>query len=282
MQNGWRGGLIPAMIALMAVAATAQKKQEFHITVSPGSTITVINAFGPVTVHQSSNNQLLVTATPHSNKVEVDQTQNANRVEVRTHVLQKGTPAEERVDYDVQVPANVSLRIQSVDGPLSVDGFNGDLSSEGESAHVEVRNGGNGHVHVRTVEGPVVLTNLKNAHMEVTSVSGDIALTNVTGPSVVINTTKSKVKYDGDFANGGDYAIATHSGDIEITMPADASVDMSARSVSGSVQDAFQLQPEKHPVFTAVAGKSFAGVANSGQSEVKLRSFSGKITVKKK
>jgi DUF4097 and DUF4098 domain-containing protein YvlB len=171
--------------------------------------------------------------------------------------------------------------VRSSNGPLAIEDVNGDVTCEGESASVQVRNGGNGHVHVRTVEGPVKVADLKNAHIEIASVSGDISLNGVTGPSVVVNTTKGKINYTGDFDGGGDYSLSTHSGDIDVAMPTGASVDMSAKSVQGSVEDAFSLKPEAHPMFVVTQGKSFAGVANSGASSVKLRSFSGKIRVKK-
>src|SRR6185369_10209397 len=123
---------------------------------------------------------------------------------------------------------------------------NADVTCEGESAPVVVRNGGNGHVHVHTMDGPITLANLKNAHMEVVSIGGNVTLSGVTGPSVTVNTTKGKISYTGDFSGGGDYSLSSHSGDIDVTMPAGASVDMSAKSVQGTVADAYQCRPTFH------------------------------------
>jgi DUF4097 and DUF4098 domain-containing protein YvlB len=281
MRKAQRAGLAVATVTLLAASAIAQKKQEFHIPVSAGASVTILNAFGPITVRPSNNNQVSVVATPHSDKVEVDQNKNSTRLEFRTHVLQKATPEESRVDYEVQVPVNVNLTVRSSNGPIIVDHVNGDVTSEGESSPVQVRDGGNGHVHIRTVDGPVALTNLKNAHVEVASIGGDVNIVSSTGPSFSVNTTKGKITYDGDFDGGGDYSFSTHMGDIDVMMPANSSVDLWARSVNGTVQDVFQLQPEQHPSFAPSQGKSFAGTANSGASSVKLRTFSGKITVKK-
>jgi ribosomal protein S28E/S33 len=281
MRKRQHAGLAVA-VALLAVSAPAQDKKEFNAVINRGATVSISNEFGAVKVHSSSSKTLLITAVPHSAKVEVDfQNSNNNRIEARSHILQNVNPDEAQVDYDVSLPTGTNIVVRSSNGPLAIEDVNGDVTCEGESASVQVRNGGNGHVHVRTVEGPVKVADLKNAHIEIASVSGDISLNGVTGPSVVVNTTKGKINYTGDFDGGGDYSLSTHSGDIDVAMPTGASVDMSAKSVQGSVEDAFSLKPEAHPMFVVTQGKSFAGVANSGASSVKLRSFSGKIRVKK-
>lgn len=281
MRKPRRAGLAVA-VALLAASASAQNKKELSLTLNGGASVTIVNEYGSVNVQPSTGNKLLITAVPHSSKVEVDFRNNSNnRVEARSHVVQNGSPDETRVDYEVRLPAGASINVRSYNGPLTVDGVNADVTCEGESAPVVVRNGGNGHVHVHTMDGPITLNNLKNAHMEVVSIGGSVTLSGVTGPSVTINTTKGKISYTGDFSGGGDYSLSSHSGDIDVTMPAGASVDMSAKSVQGTVVDAYQLQPDVHPMFAVTQGKSFAGSANNGASSVKLRSFSGKIRVQK-
>ena len=281
MRKPQRAGLAVA-VALLAASTSAQNKKEFSSPLNVGASVIVVNEYGTINVQPATNGKLVITAVPHSSKVEVDFHNNANnRVEARSHILQNGTPDETRVDYEVRVPAGADINVRSSNGPITIDGINADVICEAESAPVVVRNGGNGHVHVHTMDGPITLTNLKNAHMEVVSIGGNVTMSGVTGPSVTINTTKGKITYAGDFSGGGDYSLSSHSGDIDVTMPAGASVDMSAKSVQGSVSDTYQLQPATHPMFAVTQGKSFAGTANSGSSSVRLRSFSGKIRVQK-
>ena len=144
-----------------------------------------------------------------------------------------------------------------------------------------VSDGGNGHVHIHTINGPVKLSNINNGHVEITSVSGDVSLTAVSGPFLSVNTTKGRISYDGNFDSGGSYSLTTHSGDIDVSLPPSASVDISARSVSGNVQNEFPFQAKAHSPFTPAQGRSFAGTSNSGSSAVQLRSFTGNIRVKK-
>ena len=60
---------------------------------------------------------MLATYTVHSAKVEVDQSSSDNkqRVELLTHALpgEKPTADEAKVDYDVTIPAGVSVNVST-------------------------------------------------------------------------------------------------------------------------------------------------------------------------
>jgi DUF4097 and DUF4098 domain-containing protein YvlB len=271
-------GLVAAVV--MATGAASAQKKEFRYTVTPGASVSVVNDSGPVTLHPSSGNQVIVSATPRSSKIEVDSRQNGNRVEVRTYFVQPAKQDEGRVDYDIQVPVDANVMVRAGNGPVRVQGINGDLNIDADTAQVEVRDS-NGHVRVRTVNGPITLTNLKDGFVEATSVGGQVTLNGVAGKMVTVNTTAGPIAFTGDCAGGGQYSMSTHSGNIDVTLPASASVDVSARSMTGSVEDGFLLQPPAHPTTAQAQGKSFAGTSNAGASSVRLRTFSGKIRVKK-
>jgi len=279
MTRATRLGLVVALATCSAFAADKQK--EFRYNAGPGASLTVVNEFGSVTVRPGAGRQVVIAATLHSDKVEVDSSQKGNRIEVHSRLLASPKSDDARVDYEIRVPADIMLSVRADDGPIRVEGVRGDLTLEGDAAEVTVQDCGNGHVHVRTVKGPIHLSNISNGHVEVTSVGGDVALNAVTGPKVTVSTTKGNIRYSGDFAGGGDFILNSHSGDIEVTLPTSASVDLSARSISGSVQQDFPLQQKTHTSFQPTPGRSFAGTSNTGASSVQLRSFSGKIRVKK-
>jgi DUF4097 and DUF4098 domain-containing protein YvlB len=280
MQNTSRMALgLVAVVALASGAATAQKK-EFRYNVTPGASISVVNDSGPVTLRAGSGNQVVVTSTPRSSKVEVESSQHGNRVDARSRSQQGAKPDERRVDYEIQVPPDSSVMVRVSTGPVKVQGLNGDISIEGENSPIEVRDS-NGQVHARTVGGPITLTNLHDGHVEAMSVSGQVTLNNVSGRVVTVNTTAGPITFSGDCAGGGQYSLSSHSGNIDVSLPASASVDLSARSVTGSVEDGFPLKPAAQPLAAQDQGKAFAGTSNAGASSLRLRTFSGKIRVKK-
>jgi DUF4097 and DUF4098 domain-containing protein YvlB len=237
--------------------------------------------YGAISVKPGSGNQVVVTATLKSDIVEVDNQQNGNRIEIASHLLRGVDQQAGQVDYELLIPPDATLNLHSSTGPLSVERLQGDLTLEGTDAVVNVRNVGNGHVHVRTMRGPITLTDVRNGHVEIASISGDIHLKSVTGPLVQANSGSGKIFYDGDFGSSGDYRFTTHTGDIEALVPADVSADFRAHSVLGRVQHDFPLQP-RHSRFSEEVGRSFVGTTGKAASEVVLRSFSGKIRLKQR
>ena len=273
--------LAPLLVAGLVLSAAAQNHKELKYTVGAGASVTVINEYGPVVVKPATGHQVVINAFPHTSNVEVDGDQMGNRLEIRSHILKPSSEDEAQVEYDVAVPADTSLTIRADGGPVKIEGMRGDVSVVGDNAFVEIKDSGSGHVHVQTVSGPVTLTNITSGHVEITSISGDVKLTSVTGPKVSVNTTRGNITYAGDVGNGGDYAMTNHSGNIDLALPETASVELSARSVNGSVENDFPLQQKTHTAFVPQPGRSFIGTANSASTSIELRTFSGKIRVKK-
>jgi DUF4097 and DUF4098 domain-containing protein YvlB len=117
--------------------------------------------------------------------------------------------------------------------------------------------------------------------VDATSSSGDVTLTSVAGPRIGVSTTRGAIRYDGDPGQGSIFEFSTHAGDVDVALPPNASVDVTARSVNGAVQNDFPLQPKQHSMY-ANDGHSFTGTAASGSSVLRLTSFSGKIRVHNK
>jgi DUF4097 and DUF4098 domain-containing protein YvlB len=269
------------LVTFLATAGYAEIRKEFRFTVSRNTSVTVDTQYGAISVKPGSANQVVVTATLQSDKVEVDQQQNGNRIEIASHLLQGGDEQSGRVDYELQIPADATLDLRSMTGPLSAERLQGDLTLEGSDAVVNVHSIDNGHIRVRTMRGPITLVDVHNSRVELASISGDVHLRSVTGPMVQANSGSGKIVYEGDFGSGGDYKFTTHTGDIEAQAPANVSADFRAHSVLGEVQNDFPLQ-QQHSRFSMEAGRSFFGTVGKAASEVVLRSFSGKIRLKRR
>ncbi len=277
------------MLVLIATLASGEAKKELRFTVGPKAYVTVINQYGPISVKSTAGNLVVVNATLHSDKVEVDSGQDGNRIDIKSHLLPGADADSGRVDYEVLVPADTSVTLHSPTGPLHAENLHGDVTLEGSGAAMDVRDVSDGHVHVNTMNGLITLTNVQNGHVEINSVSGEVNLNDVSGPKVQVISTTGKILYNGDFGMGGAYSLNSYSGDIEATIPADVSMKVAARSLHGKVQNDFPFQPDPHPSFAVVPGSSlagtvsaFAGTIHKVASSVSLRSFSGKIRLKKR
>ena len=275
---------VAAIGMMMAGTLIAQSHKEYRFNVGSRAGVSVNNPYGSISVKPSSGSVVVVDALMHSDKVEVDNTQSGNHIDVISHLFAGADADSGRVDYEVFVPADASVTLHSSTGPLHAEKLHGDVTLEGAGAAVDVRDISDAHVHVRTLNGPVTLTNVQGGHVEIDSLSGDVTLDRVTGPLVQVISTSGKINYTGDFGSGGEYRLTSHSGDIEATVPEYTSADVTARSVKGEVHDDIPLQPKAHTSFIVKGGSAFVGTMGRAavSSIVVLRSFSGKIHLRKR
>ena len=273
--------LVGVTILVVAVFAAAETRREFHFKVHRRASVSIINQFGAISVKPSAGKQVSVVAILHSDKAEIEQNQRGNRIAVVSHLLPGADAETGRIDYEVLVPVDANVTLRSMTGPLHAEKLHGDVILEGNTANVDVRDLSDGHVHIKTLNGAVTLTNISEGHIEITSVGGDVAMNSVSGPLVHVNSNSGRILYDGDFGGGGEYSLMTHTGDIEATAPAYASIDVVASSTQGKVTNDFPLEPARSS-FAAKAGSAFAGTMGKAASSVKLFSFSGKIHLKKR
>jgi hypothetical protein len=279
-----RTAKLVAIAVIVAGTLVAESRKEYRFAVGPRAGVSVMNPYGSISVKPSLNNTVVVNAVLHSDKVEVDNNQSGNRVDIQSHLLAGADAESGRVDYEILVPADASLTLRSSTGTLHAEKLHGDVNLEGPGADVDVRDISDAHVHVKTMNGAVNLDNIKNGHVEVDSLSGEVTLNSVNGALVQVVSTSGKINYIGDFGNGGEYRLTSHSGDIEATIPEWTSADVSARSVRGEVHDDIPLQPKTHTYFPLDKGRAFAGTVGrvAVSSTVVLRTFSGKIHLRKR
>jgi DUF4097 and DUF4098 domain-containing protein YvlB len=272
-------------IGLCLTASATDAHKETRLDIAAGGSLNIVNSAGSVTLHSGSGHQIVVTYTVHSDKVEVDQntSNNKQRVELRTHALtgQKPTADEAKVDYDVTVPAGISVNVSTASAPITADSLSGDIGLSSETGQINITNIAKSHLRVRSMTASVGLANVTTSSVDIQSAGGPVQLRSVTGQRVSVGTTSGDISYRGDCSGGGDYLLTTHSGTIDMTLPPTASVDLTARSTTGAVDNAFPMQEKHHYTYPPQQGRSFSGTSNSGSSSVELQSFSGKIRVKK-
>ncbi len=267
------------LLLLCVATASAQQPQQFKFNAGPDAAISISNDFGAVNVRPAAGRQITITATPSAQSAKAVATQSGNRIEVHTQRTQAGS--SDPVNYEIAVPLDTRVSLRTVQGEIHVEKLKADVSAESDSGKISVSDIGSAHVHLRSLSGPMTLTNIRNGHVELTSVSGNLELDQVNGPSVSANTGEGNITARGNFGGAGDYSFSTHKGDINIFVPADISVPIDAHSVKDSVENELQQADSSAAVATPSQNTSFAGASNAGSSAVQLRSFSGKIRVKK-
>jgi DUF4097 and DUF4098 domain-containing protein YvlB len=260
-------------------------RKELRLPIASGGTFSLASNGGSVNLKSGPGNTVVIGYRTHSNQVEMDHTSTADhrRIEIQTHVLtdKRISSDETNIDYEVTVPAGTAVSVDTVSAPITVEGLNGETNLSSESGTITVRNVNRSHLTVHGVSAPVNLTDLSAARIDVTANGGAVQMTNVWGPKIKIGTSSGNISYQGDCSGVGSYEFFTHTGNIDLALPERASVDLTARSNGGTVENDFPLQKKEHTTFQSKQGSSFSGTSNAGSSSVKLQSISGKIRVKK-
>jgi len=264
-----------AVFSLLSLLAAAQEKKEFSCTVGPLAVISITNNYGSITVKPSGSSQVLVETIFHSDVVNLVNEQHGDRIELRSSSSRQGTNL---VDYTVLVPAAAFVTLRSSDGTLRAQGLRGDVVLKAASGSVEVRDISDAHLHVKTLSGPITVTDIRNSHVDIHSVRGSVNLHNVTGPFVEVNSGGGRITYDGDPGRVGEYLLTSHTGDLEVSIPASAWVEIKARSIKS------QADPEFPTVSNVPTMGQTSLLGKPGKilgSRFELRSFSGKIRLKR-
>jgi len=274
------------ILACLAPIAVAQVKKEYRYAVRPGASVSIETQYGAISVKPGSPNQVLVVASPRSDKVVIDNLQEGNRIEIESQLFPGADAETGRVDYEITVPRDAAVILRSATGPLSASGLLTDLTLEGAAASVDVRDvigigPDKGHVHVKTLNGSILLSGVTAEHVEISSIDGPIHLVGVSGNKVDVNSTSGKILFEGGLG-AGTYSFVTHTGDIEMLVPANASADFHIRSMHGTVDNEVALRPEQrpHPIVPGMTAFQEGTLGNSA-SKVVLQSFSGKIHLKR-
>ncbi len=253
----------------MASPATTK---EFHYTVAANAIVTLTNPSGVVRIAPGNPGNVNVTATLHSQQLQVDATQHGNSIELVTHAPANNAPGPEQVDYVLEVPSDGSLSVTDDDGRIDLSGFRGTATLQGDSVEISAEDIQGAQLRIRTLTGGVKLNNVRQAEIDVVSVSGPVEMKQVSGDHVNVNTASGRIAYTGDFAGGGSYSLETNDSEIVVNLPVGAAADVSARSLRGAVEN--EGTPLTGPAH-------LTGSPDLGTAKVVLRSVSGTIRVKK-
>ncbi len=250
-----------------------------------------------IEANKVSEAKSLDKAKENADKVQivVDKTGGILRIETK-YPDQRGQNESLSVSvfYKVWVPEKASLKVKSVSGGLSVEGLGGALESNTVSGNVTLSGitgdvdstvtSGTvnvsdvaGAVSLRTISGGITAERIKGS-VEAETTSGAIHMRDIVGAkSVRAKVLSGNIDYEGDLAKDGKYTLEALSGRLEMTVPANSGFDLEAETFSGGIQSDFQVT-----VSGRLSAKALRGVVNNGGASVRLKSFSGSISLKKK
>lgn len=280
VRDGRYGLALLGCLLLTAVIASAQSINKQFPT-SPSPSFLLHNHNGKVTITGWDQSMVDIQGEPASDLMEVIMMGGDQKVTIQTHPkTDRVSSKESRLDFQVHVPRQASVRVESERGDIQVENLEGTVSIQGISNAVTLSNV-KGYITVRTEDGPIVIQS-SEGNINADSISGSMRLIHVNGSEVVANTNSGTIRYEGDFGDRGTYVLNNYSSPIEILASARASFDITARAVIGLIESNLPFHPT--PLansFRRLSPKNYLqGRFNSGESTVRVTSYSGKILVR--
>jgi hypothetical protein len=200
------------------------------------------------------------------------------------------TRFEVTVPYGARVSATShsgDVSIRGTRGQVDVHSDNGDIDIEDVTTRLEVNSlsgditgrGITGDIVVSSLSGQVHLTDVRG-NIDVGAVSGDIMLRGVSAKIVRAKTTSGEVLYDGSIDASGRYELASHSGDVKLRVPRDASAQLTVSTWSGTIDSDFPitLKPGEHGISVS-RSKRYVFEIGGGGARISAETFSGDITI---
>lgn len=190
--------------------------------------------------------------------------------------------------YTVYVPDGLKVRVQTGAGSIMVGNYQGDLnlSSKVGTIYVEASAGeldaetGSGTIQIEDFDGPVVArTNaggitLRHVRgtLQLDSGTGMISVEQYTGAKLVAETKTGSIHVDTQAILEGDVLLRTSTGSINLTVPQESSMKVTAQTQAGSIGA---------PPFVSVTrngpAQSGVGASGDGRHLVTLEAAMGSI-----
>ena len=237
---------------------TVEREINLTFPLAPDGRFSIENVNGRIEITGTDNNEVVLKATVHGkdaalvNSYNFDVRSATNEVIIHPpHISEEyggfigwlrfhgdGSPS---ADYVIQVPRHARLdSVSNVNGRTSIDGVAGDI-------------------HASNVNGEI----------KASGVAGSLKLSNVNGRLLA------------DFAtldDGQTVSLDNVSGRIETSLPADASVDVTANSVNGRITSEF---PALAPKKDGPVGHKLKGTLNGGGAQFKANTVNGAIFIRR-
>lgn len=274
-----------------ALLAGMPQQQQFDtdttVSVSAGTRLSLENVGGEVTIRAWDRNQVRIQAT-HSSRTRVG-------IRVSESVLRL-TPQGSRgmgamggmVDYVLTVPAAMDIQLGGMFADVSIEGTRGSVSVNTVEGNISVKGGAgtlelatvngkitvegaNARLNVRAVSEDIELTNVQG-EIQAETVSGDVTLTRIDGRRVEAQTVSGDVRFDGTLRPDGTYSLLTHSGDVIVAIPENASILIQTAVANGEVSASFEL-----PASERSSRRRQQFRLGSASATLELETFSGDI-----
>jgi DUF4097 and DUF4098 domain-containing protein YvlB len=194
-----------------------------------------------------------------------------------------------RAEIILEVPAATAVKVGVTDGSVRISGLHGGVSVTTVYAPIAARNL-RGEIQLRAVEADVTADSLEGTvylrstarDVHASSIGGDLTIESVGGrmrvtgamPRTITSSTwGGTIEVDGLPPAGGKFQLATHSGDVRITLPKSGNAVFEVTTWEALVRSTIPLSQ------MLKKGEIRRGVVGTGGALVEISSVQGRIVI---
>ena len=292
-------GLRAALVIVVAVGgiavapsgALAQHRygsDQIDTTFQFDKTGTLVVGNGSATIVVMGWDQATMRVRAHGDRGQLGFSASAKRVTIDP------SRSNDDVEIEVWVPRGVRVEARTNSGDITIKGTRGDVdaqTSSGDVGIVDVKTvtatSLSGEVDIRQTSGGVTATTnngdltIADAHgdIDATSISGDVAISRAVAKTVRASSTSGDVAYSGTVEANGRYDLTTHSGDIELSLPKDASAQVGVNTWNGTIDSDFPITLKPGSSSSQGVTKRYSFTIGAGSARITAETFSGDIVI---
>ena len=278
--------------------------------VGKAATLMLSNIGGNIQVSSAADGRIEVEALKHAWGPNAEQAKQrladatietyatANRVELRVEQGQRREGRGIDVEFNVKVPSDTTVdlrtvagdtRVTNVKGEVRVQSISGNLALEGTTRVAAVKTvsggitlnnaGADAQLSLSTINGDLQIQTLNTRALDITSVNGDVRISGWSGDRAQIRTLDGDLDLQTGLVKGGRYEIESHSGNVNIALSEQPGFEFEASTFSGRIRIDFPVKSEGPIRDDSRGPRSVRGTYGDGSSSLRLRTFSGNLTV---
>ena len=287
------GGCAAAvLIASSPRGAEAQKKLERRIPVGMQGAVRIVNLVGSVVIHGWAKDTVLVRGVVDpGDRFYMGGGYTGAKMGIESANERDPKPAR----LEVWVPSRVRLWVKTATANIDVSGVDGGLDLYTVSGAIDVT-GNPRELNAEAIDGDIHITasppwvRAKSASGAITFQGGssDAAFSTVSGPVKVdggsfertkIETVTGNITFAGRFDRTGAFDFDSHSGNVDIVVPAKTDATFSVVTIAGKITNNLS---KKSPISGRFGrGAELTTEESGGGAKVSVRTFKGPVTLRR-
>lgn len=290
-----RRSLLPVLWLLACAApAAAQRKVQERFAVPPDGPVRIQNIAGSVKVTGWQHDSIVVMGMvydPPGERFKVFRGEGGVKIAVWDALSEKVPPSQ----LEIYVPARSHVWVRTASSAIAVGGVTGGVDVNSVSGIIDIA-GSPRELFAESMSGELVL-DVRTAVLRAKTLTGAIrmrgAITDASATSVGGNITvegavergrfeavDGDVRYIGAPARTASLDFVNHAGAVELLLPATAAADFVVSTHEGALDNEFRVV--MRTVGSKLKGSEFHFALGSGGARVNVRTFRGRVTIRRR